>query len=270
MLGTSRVGDTALEEGVSVEIAKLIVQQIFSIRGIGVVIGGLVCCVLCVLVFGWPLGALVPLSAFPYVQIHDQRITLILTGTSFVFASLFLLTKSRADAEDIYTPLRKELNGNWRISYDSFKHDDRGKVELERPFNVATLGIDSTTRKMFMDMTLSQTDFFKEEPVRIADISINPGVNPHRLVYYHILKRHVRDDVTKNVGPLEREVIGPIAAILEFQRNTVGKIDTLDGHWYDLDEEFSGANERFAKLEASNNNLEKVPRRGGIKFERVG
>jgi hypothetical protein len=268
MRGTGQVNNTARGEA-PVEIAKLIIQQIFSIRGVGVVIGGLVCCVLCVLVFGWPLGALVPLNIFPFVHIQDQRITLILTGTSFVFASLFLLTKSRADGEDIYTPLRKELKGTWRISYDSFKHDDRGKVELERPINVAILGIDSTTLKMFMDITLSQTAFFTEEAVRIADISINPGVNPHRLVYYHILKRHVRDDVAKNVGPLEREVVGPIAAILEFQRNTVGKIDRLDGHWYDLEEEFSSADERFAKLEISDSNLEKVPRRGGITFKRV-
>lgn len=133
--------------------------------------------------------------------------------------------------------------------------------------NVCQIGIDATTKKLFMSMKMSQTDFFKEESLNISDISINPGVTPHRLVYYHILKRHLLDEILNKDGSGNSEVEGPIAGVVRFERNTEGIIDKLDGHWYDLEGVFASRNRELASLTSGAALANSPPTSGTISFE---
>jgi hypothetical protein len=194
----------------------------------------------------------------PTVAQQSYLALAILVISILVFMPMTYLMLLR-EGDDLLTPLRKALNGSWRVEYQDYSYDPNGKVVSTTEIDTMKIGISSSTRKLYMASSLHGHPVFEDYDRTIDNIAINDTTQPSKLIYYYELTIRTRD---------HHEISGPIFCQMAIEFDEKAKPYQLIGKWYDLDGSFSRSKEAFLKAKFNRNAqfAGTFPESGDLKF----
>jgi|GEM_PF-5427722 len=155
-------------------------------------------------------------------------------------ASWFILYLLNAkDNEDIYTEVRKNLQGDWTVTYAANKGPVSG-VEVV-PARSAPCTIDvNQEQKLIMKYRIHKNPIFLDDEGQIVrDVAVRYNEEGgYTLLYYYKAERSLQPPIVQSLVPnggdpsvVEIEVFGH----LKFSKPAdEDKVRQIEGHWYDL------------------------------------
>jgi hypothetical protein len=143
------------------------------------------------------------------------------------------------EAEDIYSYLRKKLEGRWQAEYDFAVLQNY--IFSRRPVSNFDFVINASTKKLEMKFDPSYNKIFSSVGENVSQISLrNVEGNKYALMYYMRSERKLADEYVKcilpeydnqpDIGLVEVEAVG----MLDFTDVRGEHIKEMRGAWYDL------------------------------------
>lgn len=196
------------------------------------------------------------LSAILGLKIHDRTYDFSLgnadawiTFTVFIAISVVvavvayyrLRDEHRALTDDVFTPFRKELIGQWRVHWDDYKYEREGgdwvlkKSQTKNDY--CTFGIDAVG-KLYIESELNNDQFFENWKSRIEDIAIN--LQQKRLSFYNESIFTIRTEYMTRTADQNRNFNAKVFVTMNVVRvDDVRRVIEYAGTWYDLNGEFA-------------------------------
>lgn len=221
------------------------------------------------IVLGFFIGPYIPTDTIPFVSVVNGTEMTSIFSIAFVLSSALFYFLSYREKEDILTPLRKSLQGTWRIEYQAWRVEGDGSIRDHNAANVCSIKIDEGTAKLYLTTRTVSSRLYEADELRIDDISINPAPNPQRISYYQDMVVRLKSGSMQELNRTNSEVRAPIFVIASFDKPmNKESIRFMSGHWYDLDGTFAQLERSLAERNGVSVRGE-VPRSGEITFERV-
>ena len=149
--------------------------------------------------------------------------------------------------EDVLTPFRKELVGEWRVYWtDKFYTNEGGQPKLEdhTENDSCQFGIDNVG-KLYIDSELHHHELLEDWKKRIEDISINLSQN--RVTFFDQGRFAIRREKMKNPDE-EREFDAKFFVYLGVDKiDEQKRVTKFEGRWYDLDGTFAKFKETLSR-----------------------
>jgi hypothetical protein len=137
--------------------------------------------------------------------------------------------------DDVLTPFRKELEGEWRVYWTdkSYSHENGESQLIDRTQNdYCRFGIDNLG-KLYIDSELHNHDVIEDWKRRIEDISINLQAN--RLTFYDEAPFTIRKEKMRSETD-DRTFDAKFFVFLEVsEADEKKRVTRFTGKWYDLD-----------------------------------
>lgn len=253
------------------KLLEAVVNRLFSIRLFGGLLAGLIIAVLLTLAIGIFAGFIHLMSEMPYFEVTDTRMTSLIFVILFFALSAIFYVLTYKEREDILTPLRKHLEGPWRIEYQNFFYDQQGALRQEKRVDVCTIGIDPNTAKLFILVEMVDNPFFRGRKTRIDDITLNPGLVPKRMMYFYELNLVIEPALVARHNLPSSGIRAPVFVVVELDEpnDRPLRINHMRGSWYDLNGTFAEFFQDLAKRDSLPMQTP-LPTRGGIALHRIG
>ena len=137
--------------------------------------------------------------------------------------------------DDVLTPFRKELVGEWRVYWADMVYVSEGSQARLAPHTAndsCQIGIDNLG-KLFIESELHNHDLLEDWMKRIEDISIN--LQEKRLTFYDESRFTIRREKMRNDQD-ERSFDAKFFVLLEVNEvDENNKVTKYRGRWYDID-----------------------------------
>jgi hypothetical protein len=233
------------------ETAKQIRTELFRPLVLSIIIGlivGLIMAIVASLVLGLTIEN--KSVSFKLTQPESWIIFSIFVAASLVTSvvSYYRLKEEHQKlTDDVLTPFRKELAGEWRVYWSDVAYSNEGgniKLVNYKENDACTMGIDNAG-KLYIDSELNNHPILEDWRKRIEDISINLSKN--RLTFYDEARFTIRREKMKSEND-QRGFEARFFVFLEAKGvDDKQKVTKYEGRWYDLDGIFAQFKETLAR-----------------------
>ncbi|TXN17269.1 hypothetical protein FV219_00530 [Methylobacterium sp. WL122] len=160
----------------------------------------------------------------------------------FLFVSIWTVTYilEQNDAEDLYTWVRKLMLGTWDVRYPVRRSSADEDLAEHDPRATCYIYINDYTKKLEMRFALNNDRIWADRSQIIGLISMKNIVqNEYAMTYYFKGTRKLTDQAACHISPeitgkdpslVEVEIMG----CLEFKASRGTQIESMNGHWFDL------------------------------------
>jgi len=174
-------------------------------------------------------------SKFPYIVIKTPGtsywVAILFASFSFLFA-FFGYVSDINSREDILTPLRKKLVGNWQVRAQTWNIEATGIV-LGYSVSYCTITIEDIGRKLSMRFEVRDSDIFIDQTIDITHITLSYRSEPRQLIYFHEFDLLLKQTVGEGPAATSKYHF-PFLGILTLPLAS-DEIKEMSGRWYDID-----------------------------------
>lgn len=147
------------------------------------------------------------------------------------------LMSTRRAKDDVLTPIRRKLQGQWLANIDTYRLDDpKGGEARDVIFgnfsNTCEFTIDPVTAKLVLTIHVQNTDLFQHTKVSTTNIHIEGKGKCSRLIFYETFEFSVNEAHAHEFA--DRTVVMPMICVLDFDADQPA-ISSLNGYWYDIE-----------------------------------
>jgi hypothetical protein len=209
---------------------------------------GILFSILITVILGAIQGILKIKSAFPYFEVAQQAywIGIVFISFSLLFAIVGYLSAVNA-RDDLLTPMRKKLVGYWEVNNQSWMLHEK-KIEYGWAKSHSTIGIETVSGKLLMHFEISDSDIFKDQSFNVTATTFSLDAAARKLVYFY----EVVLELKKPIGTppdLINSVQFPFVGVLKMIAEDDGRINNMQGHWYDINNCIYNLARRMQSLE---------------------
>jgi hypothetical protein len=234
---------------------------------------GIAFSILITVILGAIQGILKLTKEFPYFEVAQQAywIGIVFISFSLLFAFVGYLSALNA-RDDLLTPLRKKLVGYWEIQSQTWLLQDQ-KIEFGWTTSHSTIGIEPVSGKLLMHFDLSESDIFKDQAFNVAATAFSLDAATRKLVYFHEAALELKRPIG-TAPDLVHTIEFPFVGVLKLIENDDGRIDRMQGRWYDINNCVYNLARRIDRLQGFEQLREAVETGavtfgGEIKFKRL-
>jgi len=183
--------------------------------------------------------------------------------------TLVIYVRSYRENDDLFTPFRKQLCGDWQMKYTTWLYTNGGQVVFREQSTNCTIGIDEVTAKLFIHVNPQETEMAQSSPSRITDVLVNPLLDQKRVTYYYEARMQLKPSFTFKYQLPGGDLVIPVLGVLTAHTGKEGKnVISMKGKWYDLDGTYSDFIEKLARIDKIDVQT-KLPRMGTLEFARA-
>lgn len=173
-------------------------------------------------------------SKFPYIHRNETEtarwLSLIFVSFSFLLAILGLISDIHS-REDILTPLRKKLVGNWEVRAQTWAIEG-DTIALRSTTSTCTITIEDIGRKLIMHFEIRESDIFADQDINITHITLSYSGEPRQLIYFHEFDLLLNDPIGEGSAKITKYTF-PFLGILNIS-SKADEIKEMHGRWYDI------------------------------------
>jgi hypothetical protein len=193
---------------------------------------GIMFSVVITLVVGGIAGVFIFKGQLPYVSIASQAywVAIFFVTLTMLFAILGYLSQLNV-RDDLLTPLRKNIVGFWEVRSESWRIE---KQKIEKGWSVGhcTIGIEQLSGKLLMRFQVSNSDVFKNQSIDVTTTAFSFEGVKKKLVYFHDTELELKNPLANERA---EAIPFPFLGVLTLLFEDGKEIDSMDGHWYDID-----------------------------------
>jgi hypothetical protein len=155
-------------------------------------------------------------------------------------ASWFILYLLNAkDNEDIYTEVRKNLRGDWTVTYSANKGPLSGAEVVPTRTTPCTIDVNQEQKLIMIYRIHMNPIFVDDEGQVIRDVAVRYNEEGgYTLLYYYKAERGLPASIVSSLIPSETDtsvIEVEIFGHLKFSKpDDQDKVRHIEGHWYDL------------------------------------
>lgn len=157
-------------------------------------------------------------------------------GITFVLLTLLLTLVGdfslRNARDDLLTPLRRKLVGIWEVRTKGWTIQ-KGKVEFGSMLSHCTISIEPLAGKLVLRFEVHNSDVFADQRIDIKTTAFSFEGSETQLVYFFDTAFRLREPVGTPPDQISALQF-PFLGVLNINFGDEGSIDSMSGHWYDV------------------------------------